>query len=117
MPEVDDVAGRDLVGSAVETPDDDTPLVVDRLRGPDKVARAGQDHPDRTSERGRQGPVALLDGQPRIPGISLKTRFRHYVNIGRTEQRLDALLRDFRWGRMDDIFLPDASAGRTVAAN
>jgi hypothetical protein len=32
------------------------------------------------------------------------------VNIGRTEQRLDALLRDFRWGRMDDIFLkPDAS--------
>ena len=34
-----------------------------------------------------------------------------------TEQRLDALLRDFRWGRMDDIFLPDASAGRTTAAN
>jgi polysaccharide deacetylase family protein (PEP-CTERM system associated) len=42
--------------------------------------------------------------QPRIPGTSLKTRFRHYVNLGRTEQRLSRLLRDFRWGRMDDVF-------------
>ena len=43
--------------------------------------------------------------QPRIPGISAKTRFRHYVNIPRMEQRLSRLLEDFRWGRMDDIFL------------
>lgn len=43
--------------------------------------------------------------QPRVPGISLKTRFRHYVNIGRTEKRLARLLKDFRWGRMDQIFL------------
>ena len=47
--------------------------------------------------------------QPRVAGINLKTRFRHYVNIGRMEQRLAALLNDFRWGRMDDIFL-----GQTV---
>ncbi|MCW5652265.1 XrtA system polysaccharide deacetylase [Hydrogenophaga sp.] len=45
--------------------------------------------------------------QPRVPGIDLKTRFRHYVNIGRTEQRLARLIRDFRWGRMDRIFLPE----------
>ena len=44
-------------------------------------------------------------GQPRVAGINLKTRFRHYVNIGRMEQRLDGLMRDFRWGRMDHIFL------------
>ena len=62
-------------------------------------------------------PWEIDHGQPRIPGISLKTRFRHYVNIGRTEQRLDALLRDFRWGRMDDIFLPTAWPGRPAAAN
>jgi polysaccharide deacetylase family protein (PEP-CTERM system associated) len=43
--------------------------------------------------------------QPRIPGINAKTRFRHYVNIHRMEQRLGCLLRDFRWGRMDSIFL------------
>jgi polysaccharide deacetylase family protein (PEP-CTERM system associated) len=50
--------------------------------------------------------------QPRIPGIDLKTRFRHYVNIGRTEQRLARLLDDFRWGRMDDIFLKERSPER-----
>jgi polysaccharide deacetylase family protein (PEP-CTERM system associated) len=43
--------------------------------------------------------------QPRVAGINLKTRFRHYVNIPRMEQRLDGLMRDFRWGRMDHIFL------------
>ena len=43
--------------------------------------------------------------QPHVPGIGFKTRFRHYVNIGRMEQRLGRLLQDFHWGRMDDIFL------------
>jgi polysaccharide deacetylase family protein (PEP-CTERM system associated) len=43
--------------------------------------------------------------QPRISGINYKTRFRHYVNIGRMEGRLIQLLRDFKWGRMDHIFL------------
>jgi polysaccharide deacetylase family protein (PEP-CTERM system associated) len=46
--------------------------------------------------------------QPRIPGISAKTRFRHYVNIHRMEARLNCLLGDFRWGRMDHLFLADA---------
>ena len=49
-------------------------------------------------------------GQPRIEGLDAKTRFRHYVNISRTERRLQQLLQDFRWGRMDQIFLPGASA-------
>jgi hypothetical protein len=48
--------------------------------------------------------------------VNLKTRFRHYVNIGRTEQRLDALLSDFRWGRMDDIFLPQTAPAHRAAA-
>ena len=43
--------------------------------------------------------------QPRIEGISSKTRFRHYVNIDRMEGRLNQLLGDFKWGRMDHIFL------------
>lgn len=43
--------------------------------------------------------------QPRVPGISAKTRFRHYVNLHRMEDRLKRLLVDFRWGRMDHIFL------------
>lgn len=43
--------------------------------------------------------------QPRIAGIDARTRFRHYVNIAHTESKLRRLLEDFRWGRMDDIFL------------
>lgn len=46
--------------------------------------------------------------QPRVQGIGFKTRFRHYVNIGRMERRLGQLLQDFRWGRMDHIFLPQS---------
>ena len=57
-------------------------------------------------------PWEIDPDQPRIAGIDLKTRFRHYVNIGRTEQRLARLLKDFRWGRMDDIFLKSRAPGR-----
>ncbi|MBS3996053.1 MAG: DUF3473 domain-containing protein [Hydrogenophaga sp.] len=49
--------------------------------------------------------------QPRVKGVGFKTRFRHYVNIGRTEQRLESLLDDFRWGRMDQVFLPPRLRG------
>jgi polysaccharide deacetylase family protein (PEP-CTERM system associated) len=55
-------------------------------------------------------------GQPRIAGINLKTRFRHYVNIPRTEARLQNLLRDFRWGRMDQIFLPPITGASAATA-
>ncbi len=43
--------------------------------------------------------------QPRPKGLSAKTRFRHYVNLRRTEPRLQRLLADFKWDRMDRIFL------------
>ena len=46
--------------------------------------------------------------QPRQKGISMKTRFRHYHNLHRMEDRLRALVRDFRWDRMDRIFLEGA---------
>ncbi|MBS0467524.1 MAG: DUF3473 domain-containing protein [Proteobacteria bacterium] len=53
--------------------------------------------------------------QPRVPGIGFKTRFRHYVNIGRMERRLVQLLQDFRWGRMDQIFLPPSAQKVSLA--
>jgi polysaccharide deacetylase family protein (PEP-CTERM system associated) len=43
--------------------------------------------------------------QPRVGGLDFKTRFRHYVNLSRTEGRLRRLLADFRWGRVDEVFL------------
>ncbi|MDR2187957.1 MAG: DUF3473 domain-containing protein [Azonexus sp.] len=53
-------------------------------------------------------PWEIDAAQPRIPGIDAKTRFRHYLNIGRMEQRLHRLLTDFSWGRMDELFLGTA---------
>lgn len=48
--------------------------------------------------------------QPRIPGLSAKTRFRHYLNLARMEARWRRLLSDFHWDRMDRIFLPPSIA-------
>ncbi|MFL9923614.1 DUF3473 domain-containing protein [Herbaspirillum lusitanum] len=50
-------------------------------------------------------PWEIDPDQPRQSGISLKTRFRHYVNLHRTEARIQALAADFKWGRMDRIYL------------
>ncbi len=50
-------------------------------------------------------PWEIDPGQPRIAGIDRRTRFRHYVNIHRMERRLQSLLGDFKWGRMDHLFL------------
>ncbi len=46
-------------------------------------------------------------GQPRVAGASRVSRFRHYVNIAAVPRRLERLLRDFRWGRMDQVFAAD----------
>jgi polysaccharide deacetylase family protein (PEP-CTERM system associated) len=63
-------------------------------------------------------PWEIDSGQPRVAGIDAKTRFRHYVNIGRMDARLQQLLADFRWGRMDHIFLgaPTVNARVTTPA-
>ena len=53
--------------------------------------------------------------QPRVEGISSKTRFRHYVNISRMEARLAQLLKDFKWGRMDEVFGRNIAGGADVA--
>jgi len=42
--------------------------------------------------------------QPRPAGLSVKSRFRHYLNLGRMETRLRRLCRDFEWDRVDRAF-------------
>ena len=44
--------------------------------------------------------------QPRIAGAGWKSRFRHYTNLHRMSGRLDRLLADFAWDRMDRVFAP-----------
>lgn len=58
-------------------------------------------------------PWEIDTDQPRIHGIDRKTRFRHYLNIHRMEGRLQSLLGDFKWGRMDHLFLRSATAAPT----
>ena len=53
-------------------------------------------------------PWELDPEQPRVNGASAKARFRHYVNLHRVEARLRQLLGDFKWDRVDRVFLHGA---------
>lgn len=46
-------------------------------------------------------PWEVDPAQPRIPGASLVSRFRHYLNLERCLPRLRHLLKDFAFGTMD----------------
>jgi len=48
-------------------------------------------------------PWEIDPGQPRIDGIGAMTRFRHYVNLSRTQQRLAQLLQNFRFAPMVEV--------------
>jgi polysaccharide deacetylase family protein (PEP-CTERM system associated) len=49
-------------------------------------------------------PWEIDPDQPRVSGPGFKTRFRHYLNLRRTQPRLRRLLRDFQWNRVDRVF-------------
>jgi hypothetical protein len=41
--------------------------------------------------------------QPRIKEVALKSRFRHYVNLDKTESRFKRLLGDFRFSTIREL--------------
>jgi len=43
--------------------------------------------------------------QPRQEGLNFKTKFRHYLNLHKMEQRISCLLTDFNWDTMENVFL------------
>lgn len=43
--------------------------------------------------------------QPRQTDIDLKTRVRHYLNLGGNYNKITTLLDDFNWDRVDRVFL------------
>jgi polysaccharide deacetylase family protein (PEP-CTERM system associated) len=49
-------------------------------------------------------PWEMDPAQPREPGLPLKSRIRHYLNLSRMEPRLRRLLHDFSWGRLDHVY-------------
>ncbi len=50
-------------------------------------------------------PWEIDPDQPRQAGLSAKSRFRHYLNIHTMQARLQMLLADFAWDRVDRVFL------------
>ena len=49
-------------------------------------------------------PWEIDPDQPKQSNLPWKTQFRHYVNLRHTYRRLERLLNDFNWDRMDQVF-------------
>lgn len=52
-------------------------------------------------------PWEIDPDQPRIRPCPLRTRTRHYVNLARMHGKLQRLLTDFRWDRLDRVYRLD----------
>ncbi len=61
-------------------------------------------------------PWEIDPDQPRQSQAPLRSRLRHYLNLGRNEARLRRLLRDFAWTRMDRLLLGAESGPFPVIA-
>jgi polysaccharide deacetylase family protein (PEP-CTERM system associated) len=49
-------------------------------------------------------PWEIDAAQPRVDAAPRMAKFRHYLNLSRTQDRIGRLLQDFRWGRVDQVF-------------
>lgn len=54
-------------------------------------------------------PWEIDPGQPRRTDAPLRSRLRHYTNLGVMADKLRRLVRDFRWGRMDEVVAREAA--------
>jgi len=61
-------------------------------------------------------PWEIDPGQPRVAGCGWKSRVRHYTNLSRMEGKLDRLLREFSWGRMDGVFADRLASAQAAPA-
>jgi hypothetical protein len=48
-------------------------------------------------------PWELDPDQPRLNSVSFRSRFRHYINLDKTEERFKKLLFDFRFSGISDV--------------
>lgn len=48
-------------------------------------------------------PWEFDENQPSIKGISITSKFRHYINLNKTEEKLKKLLNDFSFSRVKDV--------------
>lgn len=77
---------------------------------PYRTFRSGLRHVNRRDRRAGVfyfHPWEVDPAQPRVPGVTLKNRVRHYLNLARTAPRVERLVEDFRFDRMDRVFPAD----------
>jgi polysaccharide deacetylase family protein (PEP-CTERM system associated) len=48
-------------------------------------------------------PWEIDPGQPRVANAPLRSKLRHYTNLGVMAPKLERLIGDFAWGRVDEI--------------
>jgi polysaccharide deacetylase family protein (PEP-CTERM system associated) len=61
-------------------------------------------------------PWEIDPDQPRVTGASLRSRVRHYTNLGVMAAKLEQLVREFEWGRMDVLAHREAVRAVDLAA-
>jgi len=61
-------------------------------------------------------PWEIDPAQPRVPGAPLRSRLRHYTNLSAMAGKLEQLIRDFSWGRMDELARREARQALDLAA-
>ncbi len=54
--------------------------------------------------------------QPRVPGAPLRSKVRHYTNLGKMAGKLHELVNEFAWGRMDVLAHREAQLATGIAA-
>ena len=61
-------------------------------------------------------PWEIDPDQPRVTGASLRSRVRHYTNLGVMSAKLEQLVSEFAWGRMDLLAYREAAHAVDLAA-
>ena len=61
-------------------------------------------------------PWEIDPDQPRVTGASLRSRVRHYTNLGVMSAKLEQLVSEFSWGRMDLLAYREAAHAVDLAA-
>ena len=61
-------------------------------------------------------PWEIDPDQPRVTGASLRSKVRHYTNLSVMADKLEQLIGDFSWGRMDVLALREANRAVELAA-
>ncbi len=54
--------------------------------------------------------------QPRVPNASMRSKLRHYTKLAVMAEKLEQLVQEFEWGRMDVLALREAQQAVELAA-